>query len=73
LQTALVLERGGLLRDAASAAETAVAKEPTNWAVWLVVSRLEAKLGRGAASVYAYRKAWILNPRSNLFPQRTVK
>jgi tetratricopeptide (TPR) repeat protein len=70
LQRALVLERAGLLGDAASAASSAVAKEPTSWTVWLVLSRIEAKRGNGRESVDAYRRARTLNPRSNLFPQR---
>jgi hypothetical protein len=67
LQEALVLERQGELGSARDAAAEAVERESSNWRNWLVLSRLEARLGNAEASVYAYRKARDLNPRSPLF------
>jgi O-Antigen ligase len=67
LQEALVLELGGDLAPAANAARSAAEEEPTNWQNWLVLSRLEARLGNADASVTAYRKARALNPRSPIF------
>jgi len=67
LQEALVLELQGDLEGAAAAAAAATEDESTNWRTWLVLSRLEAKLGNAEASVDAYRKARSLNPRSVLF------
>jgi len=67
LQQALVLELGGDLDAAASAARAATTDEPTNWRTWLVLSRIEAYRGRAGAAVAAYREARSLNPRSPLF------
>lgn len=66
LQQALVLEREGRLADALDAARSAVSKERTNWRVWLIVSRLEARSGNAGAAVEAFREARSLNPRSSL-------
>lgn len=67
LQEALVLELAGDLAPAANAARSAAHEEPTNWQNWIVLSRLEARLGHADASVDAYRKARSLNPRSPIF------
>jgi tetratricopeptide (TPR) repeat protein len=67
LQEALVLELQGDLEAARLAAVEATQDEPTNWRTWLVLSRLEAKLGNAEASVDSYREARSLNPRSVLF------
>jgi hypothetical protein len=67
LQQALVLELSGDLEEAVSAARAATAKEPTNWRTWLVLSRLEAKVGDAEGALDAYRHARSLNPRSELF------
>jgi hypothetical protein len=69
LQEALVLERLGELRAARDAAAEAVSREGINWRNWLVLSRLEARLGNAEASIAAYRRARELNPRSPLFAQ----
>jgi hypothetical protein len=67
LQEALVLEELGDLPRAAAAAAQATQAEATNWRTWLVLSRLEARLGRTEASIQAFRQARELNPRSPLF------
>jgi hypothetical protein len=67
LQQALILEEEGRLEAAAAAARAATEREPTNWRTWLVLSRLEAQLGRAAPAVRDYRRARSLNPQSSLF------
>jgi hypothetical protein len=67
LQQALVLEAGGDLAAAATAASTAIERESTNWRTWTVLSRIEARRGRAAAAIVAYKRAHLLNPRSSLF------
>jgi Flp pilus assembly protein TadD len=67
LQEALVLEEAGALTPAAVAARAATERESTNWRTWVVLSRIEARRGRAAPAVAAYRKARSLNPRSELF------
>lgn len=69
LQQALVLEKAGDLDTAATAARAAAEREPNNWRNWLVVSRIEARLGHSAAAVAAYRRAKSLNPHNRLFAQ----
>jgi O-Antigen ligase len=67
LQEALVLEQAGYLDSAAQAARSATEREATNWKTWVILSRIEAERGRATASVAAYRRARLLNPRSPLF------
>ena len=67
LQEAMILEISGDLEGAAAAATQATEDEPTNWRTWLLLSRVEASLGRVRQSVGAYREARSLNPRSSLF------
>lgn len=67
LQQALVLEEMGDLDAAAEAASAATERASTNWRPWLVLSRLEARRGRAAFAVAAYRRARSLNPNSSLF------
>jgi O-antigen ligase/polysaccharide polymerase Wzy-like membrane protein len=69
VQEALLLESAGDLPAAAAAARAATEREETNWRNWLVLSRIEAKLGHAAPAVQAYAKAKSLNPRSPLFSQ----
>lgn len=66
LQRALVLEEGGELSRAASAAKAATAAEPTNWRTWFTLARIDARRGEAAAAVTSLRKARRLNPRSPL-------
>jgi hypothetical protein len=67
LQLALALERIGRLGEAASAARRAVANEPQNWELWLVVGRIDAERGRIQPALKAVGRARALNPRSPLF------
>jgi hypothetical protein len=69
MQEALVLEAEGELAGAAEAAHAAVAREPTNWRTWLVLSRIEAEEGRAAAAVRDYREAKSLNRPAPLLEQ----
>ena len=66
LQRALVLEQGGSLAAAATAAKRATAEEPTNWRPWFVLARIEARRGEAGAAVDALRRARQMNPRSPL-------
>jgi O-antigen ligase len=70
LQRALVLEEGGALSDAARAATSATADEPTNWRTWLVLARIEARRGLAASALEAFRTAKRLNQRSALLNAR---
>lgn len=67
LQQALVLEQQGRLGEARSAAAAAVKREPAEWRGWVVLSRLQAKLGEVDPAITSYRKAKMLNPESLLF------
>lgn len=67
LQQALVLEEQGQLAEARVAALAAVHREPAEWRAWVVLSRLQAKLGEVTPAIDSYRKAKMLNPESVLF------
>lgn len=67
LQQALILESVGDFDAAAAAATGATEKEPNNWRLWLVLSRIEAQRGRADAAVAAYRTARSLNPHAPIF------
>jgi hypothetical protein len=67
LQQALLLERLGDYEQAIDAAREATDREPTNWRMWLILSRLEARDGDAAASLRAHRRARSLNPRAPTF------
>ena len=41
--------------------------EPTNWKIWIVRARVQARLGNDAAALAAFRKARSLNPKSEVF------
>lgn len=69
IQLALVLELQGDVPGALGAARTATVNEPSNWTAWLIMSRLEAEAGHPTASLAAYRRSRLLNPRSPLFQQ----
>jgi O-Antigen ligase len=69
LQQALVLEEMGELRPAAEAARAATERESTNWRTWLVLARIEARLGLADQAVRDYRRAKSLNPHFSLFDE----
>jgi hypothetical protein len=63
VQSALVREAGGDYFGAAADARRATLREPQNWRTWLVLSRLDARIGNPDAAVSAFRRARSLNPR----------
>jgi O-Antigen ligase len=68
-QQALVLETAGDFDAAAAAITGATEREPNNWRLWLVQSRIEAERGRAAAAVDDYRTARSLNPHGRIFEE----
>jgi O-antigen ligase len=64
LERALALEASGDLRGAREAVAQATARQPTNWRIWLVRARIDAKSGHALAAVRDYRRAHALNPLS---------
>ena len=66
LQRALVLELRGDLAGAASAAQAAERKEPTNWRPPFVLARIEAERGNVNAGLAALRRARALNKTARL-------
>jgi Tfp pilus assembly protein PilF len=69
LEQALVYEQAGALPAANRAIDEASSRQPTDWRIWLVASRLAAELGRPGLAVSEYRRARSLNPTSVLFRQ----
>jgi hypothetical protein len=69
LEQALVYEQAGALPEANRAIDEASSRQPTDWRIWLVASRLAAELGRPGLAVSEYRRARSLNPTSVLFRQ----
>ena len=67
LQQALILEQQRDYDRAVVAARTAAEDEPTNWGIWIVLSRLEERAGNPRASAEAYETARELNPSSPVF------
>ena len=67
LQRALVLERLGDVRGASGAIVAAEQREPTNWQIWLVASRIATEAGQPRVALAAYRRARSLNPTSPIF------
>jgi O-antigen ligase len=66
LQQALVLEASGEFGAAATAARKATADEPTNWRPWLILARIDARLGRTTSALSALREVKRLNPHSRV-------
>ena len=63
IQEAAVLEELGRIDEAVAAARAATEREATNWRLWFLLSRLEARNGDAEASVEAFRQARELFPR----------
>jgi tetratricopeptide (TPR) repeat protein len=66
-QRARVLERSEALPRAVEAAREATRDEPTNYRTWLLLAGLEAKRGRVAEAIAAYKTASQRNPYSGEF------
>jgi hypothetical protein len=66
LQEALVLEAAGRIGAAAAAARAATSAGPANSDNWLVLARLDARLGDTGPALAALHRAQTLNPRSTL-------
>ena len=64
LQLALVEERRGKLRSARQSVERAIARDPSDWRLWAVASRVERESGFPSRARSSYRRAFSLNPRS---------
>ncbi len=69
LQRALILEQLGDISGASAAIAQAQAREPTNWRLWLVGSRIaiEARPAGAVGAAPNYRRARALDPTSGLF------
>lgn len=67
LQHALILEQLGDIRGASEAIGEAEAREPTNWRIWLVASRIATERGKPKAALADYLRARALNPTSPIF------
>jgi tetratricopeptide (TPR) repeat protein len=67
LQRALLLEQLGDTARAASAISQAEIREPTNWRIWLVASRIATESDRPREALADYRRARALNPTSPIF------
>jgi hypothetical protein len=67
LQTALLEEAAGNLRSARTRIAEAIDRDPSNWRLWLVSTRIAAKAGRAAEARESLVRARSLNPRSPLF------
>jgi tetratricopeptide (TPR) repeat protein len=69
IQEANVLELMGDVGGALVAAREATDREPTNWRLWIVLSRLEARAGNAEAAVDAFTEAQSLFPRGVEAPE----
>jgi O-antigen ligase/polysaccharide polymerase Wzy-like membrane protein len=69
LQRALILEQLGEIRAASQSISQAEVREPTNWRIWLVASRIATELNEPKLALADYLRARSLNPTSPLFPK----
>jgi O-antigen ligase len=67
LQRALILEQLGDIKGAAHAIAQAEVREPANWRIWLVASRIATESDQPRLALAYYRRARELNPRSPIF------
>jgi hypothetical protein len=67
LQRALILEQLNDISGASQAIAQAEAREPTNWQVWLVASRIATEAGEPTLALADYKRARALNPTSPIF------
>ncbi len=64
MQEAFVHERAGELSRAATDAREAAEREPENWEIFYLLSRIQAQRGKQGAALIAFRRAHDLNPLS---------
>jgi hypothetical protein len=69
LQLALLYERAGQLAAANRAIDAATTRDPDDWRLWLIASRLQVKNGAVGAAVRSIRRARALDPLSPLLRQ----
>jgi O-antigen ligase len=62
LQQALVLEQAHEYNAARAPVAEAAVREPSNWRIWLIRSRIDAESGHPRAAVRDYRRAHALDP-----------
>jgi len=67
LQLALVSETAGYTARAHDWIESAIARDPNNYWLWIVAGRLELKLGDASRAAESYSRAESLYPRSPIF------
>ncbi len=67
LQLALVEEQLGDLGQAEASVRRALARDRSDWRIWLVAARIETKAGRVARARRSLAEARRLNPRSPIF------
>jgi hypothetical protein len=67
LQRALILEQTGDLRGAQQSITQAATREPTNWRIWMVASRIATETGHPRLALADYQRARALNPTSPIF------
>jgi len=67
LQLALVSEQEGLIDQAHKWINSAIRRDPTDWHLWLVSSRLDIKRGDFRGAEQSLKTAKSLNPRSFIF------
>ncbi len=66
LQLALVQEQSGNVRLALASIDKAIARDDTDWRLWLVAARLQMKAGRAGEARASVARIRQLNPRSPL-------
>lgn len=64
MQAAFVHERAGELSRAATDARAAAEREPDNWEIFYLLSRIQAQRGKEGSALIAFRRAHQLNPLS---------
>ncbi|HLM33344.1 MAG TPA: tetratricopeptide repeat protein, partial [Gaiellaceae bacterium] len=69
LQRALVEELSGNVPAALTAIQRALAREPSDWRLWVVAARLETKAGQFESARESLDRAVALNPRSQILAE----
>ena len=67
LQLALVAEKEGQFEQAHNWINSAIKRDPSDWHLWLVASRLDIELGDSKGAQQSLKQAKSLNPRSPIF------